>query len=40
MVDGAGYTVQGTGSGSGISLSRRNNITIMNMEIKGFKQDI
>ena len=38
VVDGAGYTVQGTGaSGSkGIDLSDRNNVTIKNMEIKAF----
>jgi parallel beta-helix repeat protein len=37
IVDGAGYTVQGTGSGSGISLSERTNVTIRNMEIKAFR---
>ena len=36
VVDGAGYTVQGTGSGYGISFTERSNITIRNMEIKAF----
>ena len=36
VLDGAGYTVQGTGSGSGISLSERTNVTISNMEVKAF----
>jgi len=35
-VDGAAYTVQGTGGGNGIDLTRRNNVTIKNMEIKAF----
>ncbi|MDH5779210.1 MAG: hypothetical protein OEZ29_01285, partial [Candidatus Bathyarchaeota archaeon] len=34
VVDGAGYTLQGTGSGYGIELSYRSNVTIKNMEIK------
>jgi parallel beta-helix repeat protein len=38
VVDGQGYTVQGTGSGTGtgITLSERNNVTIKNMTIKTF----
>jgi len=36
VVDGAGYTLQGTGSGYGIELSYRSNVTIKNMEIKNF----
>jgi parallel beta-helix repeat protein len=36
VVDGAGYTVQGTGSGKGIGLDFRCNITIKNIEIKAF----
>ena len=36
VVDGAGYTIQGTGSGKGIDLSGRSNVTIKNMEIKSF----
>jgi parallel beta-helix repeat protein len=35
-VDGAGYTVQGTGSGTGIDLTGRSNVTIKNTEIKTF----
>ena len=40
VVDGAGYTVQGTGSGTGITLSGRSNVTIKNMEIKAFNYGI
>lgn len=36
MIDGAGYTIQGTEIGIGIQLSDRNNITIRNMEINSF----
>jgi len=36
VVDGAGYTIQGTGSGTGIDLSGRSNVTIKNMKIKSF----
>jgi parallel beta-helix repeat protein len=36
VVDGTGYTVQGTGSGKGIDLSGRNNVTIRNMKIGAF----
>jgi len=35
-VDGVGYTLQGTGSGTGIDLQDRTNVTIKNIEIKGF----
>jgi parallel beta-helix repeat protein len=34
VVDGAGYTVQGTGSGYGIYLSNRSSVTIKNTNIK------
>jgi len=40
VVDGAGYTVQGTGSGTGTDLSGRSNVTIKNMEIKAFQEGI
>jgi len=40
VVDGAGYTLQGTGSGYGIELSYRSNVTIKNMEIKNFEVGI
>ncbi|MFB3889698.1 MAG: nitrous oxide reductase family maturation protein NosD [Candidatus Bathyarchaeia archaeon] len=36
VVDGADHAVQGPGSGVGIDLSGRSNVTIENMEIKGF----
>jgi parallel beta-helix repeat protein len=38
VVDGAGYTLQGTGArdSKGIDLTERRNVTIKNMEIKGF----
>jgi parallel beta-helix repeat protein len=39
-IDGAGYTLQGTGSGYGIELSYRSNVTIKNMEIKNFEVGI
>ena len=36
VVDGAGYTLQGTRSGTGLDLSERTNVTIRNMEIREF----
>ncbi|MDH5266148.1 MAG: right-handed parallel beta-helix repeat-containing protein [Candidatus Bathyarchaeota archaeon] len=36
VVDGADYTVQGTGNGIGIDLSFRSNVTIKNIEIRKF----
>ncbi len=38
VVDGAGYTLQGTGEwgSTGIDLSRRSNLTIKNAEVKAF----
>jgi parallel beta-helix repeat protein len=36
IIDGAGYTIQGTVSGTGIYLSDRRNVTIMNVEIRAF----
>jgi len=36
VVEGAGYTVQGTGSGTGVDLTGRSNVTIKNMKIKEF----
>jgi len=36
VIDGAGYTLQGTGSGKGIDLTGRSNVIIKNMEIKAF----
>jgi len=40
VVDGAGYTLQGSSSGRGIDLSNRNNVTIKNMEVRGFQLGI
>jgi parallel beta-helix repeat protein len=37
VVDGAGYTLQGTGSGTGINLTGRSSITIKNMKIEAFE---
>jgi len=40
-LDGAGYTIEGTGSGkAGIKMTGRDNVTIKNMEIKAFKWGI
>jgi parallel beta-helix repeat protein len=36
VIDGAGYTLEGTGEGTGINLTRRNRVTIKNMEIRAF----
>ena len=40
VVDGAGYTLQGTRSGDGIDLSYRSNVTIMNVIVKSFAYGI
>jgi len=40
VFDGAGYAIQGSGSGNGIELSGRNNVTIRDIEIRGFYQGI
>ena len=40
VVDGAGYTLEGTGSGRGIDLPGRTNVTIKNTEIKSFNYGI
>jgi parallel beta-helix repeat protein len=39
-VDGAGYTLQGGGGGTGVDLSARINVTIENMQITGFYDGI
>ena len=36
VVDGGGYSLQGTGTGTGISLTGRSNVTIKNLEVKAF----
>jgi len=40
LVDGAGYTVQGIGSGTGIDLSQRSNVTVKNARIYYFDYGI
>jgi parallel beta-helix repeat protein len=40
VFDGAGYTIQGSGSGNGIEMAGRNNVTIENVEVRGFYQGI
>jgi len=40
VVDGAGYTVTGSGSGNGITLTDRSNVTVGNMTIKNFAYGI
>jgi parallel beta-helix repeat protein len=40
VVDGAGYTLEGTGGGMGINLSGKSNVTIRNMEIREFQYGI
>jgi parallel beta-helix repeat protein len=39
-LDGAGHTLQGNGSGTGVDLSLRNNVTIENMQIREFYDGI
>jgi parallel beta-helix repeat protein len=36
VIDGQGYTAEGTGSGTGIDLSSRSYVTIKNVRITGF----
>jgi len=40
VVDGVGFKVQGTGNETGILLSGRTNVTIRNMEVRGFDYGI
>ena len=40
VVDGGGYILQGTGSGIGIQLSNRCNVTVMNMEVRAFQHGV
>ena len=40
VVDGGGYTVQGTGDGTGIDLSFRSNVTLKNVEVTNFDYGI
>ncbi|HXX88113.1 MAG TPA: NosD domain-containing protein, partial [Candidatus Acidoferrum sp.] len=40
VIDGNGYTVQGSNSGSGLSLTTINNVTIENINIRDFQNGI
>jgi len=40
VIEGAGYTVQGTGSGTGIYLSGRTNVTVQNTQINDFDDGV
>jgi parallel beta-helix repeat protein len=40
VFDGESYSIQGSGSGNGVELSRRNNVTVRDVEIRGFYQGI
>jgi len=40
VFNGSGYTISGTGSGNGIELSGRKNVTIENIVIRGFYEGI
>ena len=40
VLDGAGYMIQGTGSGTGIDLNERTNVTIKNVKINAFHDGI
>jgi parallel beta-helix repeat protein len=40
IIDGAGYTVKGSGTGTGIDLESASNVTIINTSISGFDSGI
>ena len=40
ILDGSGYTLQGTGSSTGVFIRNRNSITVRNMEIRDFSKGI
>jgi len=40
IIDGNGYTLHGTGSGTGINMTGRSNVTIKNMEIRAFGYNV
>lgn len=40
VLDGAGFTLQGSGSGIGIDLSSRRNVTVENTNVQGFSEGI
>jgi parallel beta-helix repeat protein len=39
-LDGAGYLIQGTGTGTGIDLTERSNVTVKNMKVDSFYHGI
>jgi len=40
IIDGAGYILQGSGDGNGVTLSERENVTIKNVDIKDFDEGV
>lgn len=40
VIDGAGFTLQGNGTGRGVDLTDRSNVTVQNMKIKAFELGI
>lgn len=40
LLNGSGYELQGSGSGIGFNLTEADNVTIINVEIKGFNEGI
>ena len=40
IIDGAGYTLQGSGSGDGFNLTNLTNVTIQNTNIKSFNRGL
>ena len=40
VIDGAGFTLQGNGTGRGVDLTDRSNVTVQNMQIKAFELGI
>ena len=40
VIDGAGYAVQGLGSGTGMHLVDRSNVTVQNLEVRGFERGV
>ena len=40
VLDGAGHYLSGVGNGTGVNMSGRNNVTIKNLEIRGFADGI
>ncbi|MEM3753323.1 MAG: NosD domain-containing protein [Candidatus Micrarchaeaceae archaeon] len=40
IIEGSGFTLQGTGKGTGVGFSNRKNITIQDLKISGFRRGI